>query len=45
MCWLEFREFTKIPMSESLKFFIIFILKKNKHKGILKILAGFNSKF
>jgi hypothetical protein len=45
MCWLEFTEFTKIPMSESLKFFIIFILKKNKHKGILKILIRFKRKF
>jgi len=37
-------EFTKILMPESLKKFIIFFLKKNKHRCILKIFAEFNSK-
>jgi len=37
-------EFAKIPIPEFLKYFIIFFFKKNKHNGILKILAGFNSK-
>jgi len=29
-------KFAKIPMIESLKKLIIFFLKKNKHKGILR---------
>jgi hypothetical protein len=38
-------EFAKILLPESLKKFIIFLKKKDKHSGILKNLIGFNGKF